>query len=103
MVRNMCPPPGAMMTAAPVALSFEGRNGVIDGLWMLKVIGKVMLFSGSSRQSTFSGSDLRDSEPGAPFGQSGMEAGWSDSLAGSLGTAAKAMAEVSSTRGMMVT
>ena len=27
-----CPPPGITNTAAPVAFSFAGRNGVIDGL-----------------------------------------------------------------------
>ena len=80
MVCCMCPPPGAMMTAQPVAWSLAGRNGVRFGLWTLERTGKTM--SGSCRQLISSGSFLRASEPGAPSAQSGMAAGWADSVAG---------------------
>src|SRR5476649_2736385 len=72
-----------MITAQPVALLFEGRYGVMDGLWMPDVTGKTM--SGSCRQSTFSGTSFLDSKPGAPFGQSGMDFGCLSSWAGVLG------------------
>jgi hypothetical protein len=44
-----------------------------------------MLFSGSARQSSFSGSAFRASDPGAPFGQRTIAWGCADSLAGSAG------------------
>jgi hypothetical protein len=47
-----------------------------------------MLFSGSSRQSSFSGSSLRASDPGAPLGHSTIAGGCGDSFAGSVGIAA---------------
>ncbi len=62
--------PQAAMAAAgrharwptPVAASFGGRNAMIDGLWTLRTVSP----------SICSGSPLRASEPGAPFGHSTM-------------------------------
>ena len=52
------------MIAVPVATSAFGRNGVMDGLWTF-----VTLHFPLSR-STFSGSFIRDADPGAPAGHS---------------------------------
>src|SRR5262245_54563599 len=55
----VCPPPGATIIPTPVAISFFGRNTMIDGLWTLSTVSP----------SIFSGSSFRASDPGAPFGQ----------------------------------
>ncbi len=56
---------------------------MIDGWWMLDVTGNTI--SGSCRQSTRSATDRNFSEPGAPFCQSKMDAGWAGSRAGADG------------------
>src|SRR4051812_24406041 len=81
----MWPPPGAMITAAPVAFPAEGREGVVGGLWMPETTGKTI--SGSWRQSTDSGALFLASKPGAPLGQRGMGAGWDFSRAAVVGIA----------------
>src|SRR5690349_13721336 len=77
------PPPGAMTIATPVAMSLRGRNAMIDGLWTLRTVSP----------SICSGSPLRASDPGAPFGHRTM-VGWPGGMttAGGFGAAGAAAA-----------
>ena len=54
-----------MTIATPVATALAGRNAMIDGLWTLRTVSP----------SICSGSPLRASDPGAPFGHSTI-VGW---------------------------
>src|SRR5690348_16813912 len=54
-----------MMTAVPVEFFASGTYGVSDGLWTLLML----------EPSICSASVLRASDPGAPWGQSGMAGG----------------------------
>src|SRR6185503_6684754 len=71
---SRCPPPAATMTAVPLALPGAGSNTVSDGLWMF-LYHQSWCCSGSSR---------RDSNPGAPWSQSGTTCGACDCCAGTL-------------------
>src|SRR5580704_18179655 len=60
---SLWPPPGAMTTAAPVAVSLEGRYTITEGRWMLEVT-----CSPCGVMRTASGA-VFPSDPGAPLGQ----------------------------------
>ena len=76
---SRCPPPGARITAVPVALSLGGRKTVRYGLCTLMTLYSPLFWT-----SCFSFSSFRASNPGAPFSQRGTTCGSSRERIASL-------------------